>query len=132
MPGIAHLSLGLASLAAIPLPQSPPIDEARRTVVLQRAAIPGTSLQMGLGRAVFPPNAAKPRHKASGPETCYVLRGEIRLEIAGVPPRLFRAGETFTIPANAVHSTRAGPAGATVIAAWVWSPGEPFNTPAAQ
>ncbi|CAG4915010.1 cupin domain-containing protein [Paraburkholderia saeva] len=103
--------------------------EVKETVVLQRVAVPQTDREMGMGIAEFPPNATKPRHKATGPEVCYVLEGEVSVQIAGQQTTVFRAGETFTLPANVVHVTTAGPAGAKILAAWVHIPGKPFNVP---
>ena len=91
---------------------------ARETVVLQRVSVPGTDREMGMGIADFPPNTAKPRQKATGPETCYVLEGEVTVEIEGQEKRVFHAGETFQFPAMVVHQTIAGPAGARVLATW--------------
>ena len=111
-------------------PKVPKAPDAGETVVLQRVPVPDTNHEMGMGVSEFPPNAAKPRHKASGPELCYVLEGEITVRIDGKPPKVFRAGDTFQLPANVVHVTTAGPAGAKVVAAWVHTPGKPFNLPA--
>lgn len=86
---------------------------------------------MGMGIAEFPPNAAKPLHKATGPEVCYVLQGEVTVQIEGQPAKIFHEGETFQLPANVVHVTTAGPAGAKVVATWVYVPGKQFNIPVA-
>ncbi|WP_109482796.1 cupin domain-containing protein [Paraburkholderia sp. C35] len=104
--------------------------EAQETAVLQRAAVSGTDRELGMGIAEFPPNAAKPRHKATGPELCYVLAGEVIVQIEGKPAHRYRAGESFALPANAVHVTTAGASGAKVLASWVHTPGKPFNVPA--
>lgn len=101
---------------------------AKDTVVLQRVPVPGTDQEMGMGIAEFPPNAAKPRHKAAGPEVAYVLEGEVTVQVDGQPPIHVHAGESFRMPANVVHVTTAGPAGAKVLATWAWIPGKPFNT----
>lgn len=121
----AHLCLS-ATFAA----DKPPA--ARETRIIERVAIPGTDRQMGMGIAEFPPNAAKPRHKAVGPEVCYVLEGEIFLEADGKPTQHIRAGGSFQIPANVVHVTRAGPSGAKVLATWAGVPGKTFNIPVPQ
>lgn len=121
LPILAALSCSQPALAAGKAP------DAKDTVVLQRVAVPGTGHEMGMGIAEFPPNAAKPRHKASGPEACYVLEGEVTVRLEGEPPRVFHAGETFQLPAGVVHVTTAGPAGAKVLASWVRVPGKPFN-----
>jgi quercetin dioxygenase-like cupin family protein len=57
---------------------------AKDTVVLQRVPVPGTDREMGMGMAEIPPNASKPRHKATGPEVAYVLEGEVTVQVDGV------------------------------------------------
>ncbi|HEX4021425.1 MAG TPA: cupin domain-containing protein [Acidobacteriaceae bacterium] len=130
-----YCCLPLLLLAALLSAQSAeaaqPAPAAKDTVVLQRVPIPGTGREMGMGIAEFPPNAAKPLHKATGPEVCYVLQGEVTVQIEGQPAKIFHEGETFQLPANVVHVTTAGPAGAKVVATWVYVPGKQFNIPVA-
>jgi len=104
--------------------------EAKETIVLQRAPVVQTDRELGMGIAEFPPNASKPRHKATGPELCYVLEGEVTVQIDGQAVHVYRAGESFALPASVVHVTKAGPSGAKVLASWVHTPGKPFNVPA--
>ena len=101
---------------------------AKDTVVCKESGT-GTGWQMGMGIAEFPPNSAKPRQQAAGPEVCYVREGEVMVQIAGQPTRTFHAGETFQLPANVVHVTTAGPVGAVVVATWAHMPGKQFNIP---
>jgi quercetin dioxygenase-like cupin family protein len=103
------------------------LPDAKETVVFQRVPVPGTDREMGMGIAEFPPNAAKPKHKASGPEVAYVLEGEITVQVEGRPAQIVHAGESYRMPANVVHVTTAGPAGGKVLATWAWVPGKPFN-----
>ncbi|MFM0553394.1 cupin domain-containing protein [Paraburkholderia sediminicola] len=105
--------------------EKPP--DAKETVVLQRVPVPGTDHEMGMGIAEFPPNAAKPKHKATGPEVAYVLEDEVTVQVEGRPSQVVHAGESYRMPANVVHVTTAGPAGAKVLATWAWVPGKPFN-----
>jgi len=100
---------------------------AKETQVLQRIRVQGSDREMGMGIAEFPPNAEKPRHRAIGPEVCYVLEGEIIVMIDGKPTKVVHAGESYQLAATDLHTTRAGPAGAKTIAAWVTVPGKPFN-----
>lgn len=120
----------LAAIMAVPsLDAAAKAPSAKDTVVLQRVPVPGTDREMGMGIAEFPPHATKPRHKATGPEVVYVLEGELTVQIDGQPPRRIHAGESFQMPAYAVHTTTAGPAGAKAVATWVWVPGQRFNIP---
>jgi len=106
--------------------------DSKETVVLQRVAIPGTNREMGLGIAEFASNAEKPRHKATGPEVSYVLDGELIVEVDGKPAQHIRAGGSYQMPEDVVHVTRAGPAGAKVVATWAHVPGKTFNIPVPQ
>lgn len=118
----------VVAVMAVPLAHATSAAPAAKdTVVLQRVPVPGTDREMGMGIAEFPPNAAKPRHKATGPEVFYVLEGEVTVQIEGQPAHVVHAGESVQLPANVVHVTTAGPAGAKVVATWVWVPGKPFN-----
>jgi quercetin dioxygenase-like cupin family protein len=103
------------------------VPGAKQTRVLERVDVNGTNREMGMGVSEFPPDAEKPRHMATGPEVCYAARGEIILRVQGQLMKMIRAGGSFQIAANAIHVTKAGPAGATVIATWVSTPGKPFN-----
>jgi quercetin dioxygenase-like cupin family protein len=126
----AHPYLSLSLLALAAMPSAYAVEHAplaKDTVVLQRAAVPGTDRQLGLGIAEFPPNTAKPRHQATGPEVCYVLEGEVTVEAENGASKVYRAGESFQIPAHVVHRTSAGPTGAKVLASWVHTPGRTFN-----
>jgi len=100
---------------------------SKQTEVLQRISVQGTALQMGMGIADFPPNAEKPRHKAIGPELAYVLEGELIVLIEGEPPIVLHAGGSYQLAPNVIHITKAGPAGAKVLATWVTMPGKQFN-----
>jgi len=122
------LLLVSAVFAAVPqiwAAEKPPA--AKETLVIQRVPIPGTDREMGMGIAEFPPNSAKPRQKATGPEVVYVLAGELTVQVEGQPAKVVHAGESWRMPANVVHMTTAGPAGAKVVATWVWVPGRQFN-----
>jgi|HubBroStandDraft_5_1064220.scaffolds.fasta_scaffold119920_2 quercetin dioxygenase-like cupin family protein len=123
-------ALALISVQSVQAADSAPV--AKETVVLQRVPVPGTDREMGMGIAEFPPNASKPRHKATGPEVAYVLEGEVTVQVDGQPTQVVRAGESYRMPAGVVHVTSAGPAGAKVLATWAWVPGKPFNVRVAE
>ncbi|MFM0300469.1 cupin domain-containing protein [Paraburkholderia sediminicola] len=128
MKSARYLPLILSALVCVqPVEAADNALAAKDTVVLQRVTIPGTDREMGMGIAEFPPNASKPRHKATGPEVAYVLEGEVTVQVNGQPTRIVHAGESYRMPADVIHVTTAGPAGAKVIATWAWVPGKPFN-----
>jgi quercetin dioxygenase-like cupin family protein len=122
---LALVAAALLGLQSVEAAEKGPAT--KDTVVLQRVPVQGTDREMGMGIAEFPPNAAKPRHKATGPELAYVLEGEVTVAVDGQPSRIVHAGESYRMPANVVHVTTAGPAGAKVLASWAWNPGKPFN-----
>ena len=80
---------------------------AKETQVLERVSVNGTNREMGMGVSEFPPGAEKPRHMATGPEVCYVTRGEIILQVEGRTVKVIRAGGSFQIPANATMASAA-------------------------
>ena len=125
-----YVAVLLCAVACVSSAAGGVAPEARETVVLQRVPVPQTDREMGMGIAEFAPYAAKGRHKASGPEVCYVLEGEVTVRIDGQAAKVFHTGESFQLPAGVVHLTTAGPRGAKVLAAWVHTPGVPFNLPA--
>jgi quercetin dioxygenase-like cupin family protein len=58
------------------------------------------------GLAELPPGAAAGRHTHPGIETGYVLEGELNLEIDGQPAKLLKPGDSYQIPAGAVHDAK--------------------------
>ena len=116
-----------AVAAAHPVMVSASPVAAKETQVLQRIRLEGTDRELGMGIAEFPPNAEKPRHMATGPELAYVLEGELIIQVDGEPVKVLHAGGSYQLAANVVHVTKAGPAGAKVIASWVHVPGKAFN-----
>ena len=129
MTGHRYIVVVVAAVASMHAFAGDKAPAAKDTIVLQRVSVAGTDREMGMGISEFPPNASKPRHKATGPELAYVLEGEVTILADGAPERIVHAGESWTMPANVAHVTTAGPAGAKVVAAWAWVPGKPFNVP---
>jgi quercetin dioxygenase-like cupin family protein len=85
--------------------------------------------EIAMGVAEFPPKAATPRQKATGPETCYVLEGEVTVNIKGQPTRHFRKGNNLALHANVVHIPAAGTHRAKFLAMRVHVPGKQFYIP---
>lgn len=89
------------------------------TQVLQRVTLPGTPYEVGMGLGEMAPNTMKNRRLQSGPEMVYVLKGELILTLEKQPAIVIKKGESFQIPAGAIHETKAGLHGAKFLATWV-------------
>jgi quercetin dioxygenase-like cupin family protein len=97
---------------------------------LQKFDVPGTAYETVIGIAEITANSTIGRHTHPGPESGYMLEGEMVLMIDGQPDRTLRAGDSYQIPGGAVHDGRSGPKGAKVIATYVVEKGKPLATPA--
>jgi quercetin dioxygenase-like cupin family protein len=96
---------------------------------LQKFDVPGTSYETVIGIAEIGPNAPIGKHTHFGPESGYMLEGEITLLIEGQPPKVVKAGESYMIPAGVPHDGKSGPNGGKVIATYVVEKGKPLATP---
>lgn len=122
---IASLGLAQAQQAS-----APATAQALKRTPLQRFDVPGTGYETIIGTVEAPPNASIGRHSHHGVESGYVLEGEMALIVDGQPERILKPGESYQIPAGAIHDGRSGPRGAKVIATYVVEKGKPFATPA--
>ncbi len=114
--------------AASQAPVAPPAGIKR--TILQRSDI-GNNMELVLGLAEIAPGGATGRHTHFGTETGMVIEGSSSLEIAGEPPRLLKAGDSYLIAAGKVHDAKTvGDAPVKVLATYVVEKGKPFATPA--
>ena len=82
-------------------------------------------------RAEFQPGAASGRHTHPGEEIAYVLEGQLEVTIDGKPKIAVKAGETFFIPAGAVHEGKnVGSTVAKVLGTYIVDKDKPLSTPA--
>ena len=82
-------------------------------------------------RAEFQPGVASGRHTHPGEEIAYVLEGQLEVTIEGKPVLVAKVGETFFIPAGAVHEGKnIGSTVAKVLGTYVVDTGKPLATPA--
>ena len=69
-------------------------------------------------------------HTHPGIEKSYLLEGQGTLKIAGQPDRAIKAGDSFAIPAKAVHSlVNTGRSAITIITTYVLEKDKPLATP---
>lgn len=125
---LAALSCTTPATAQSPAPVTS--AQAIKRIPLQRFDVPGTTYETVIGIAEIAPNVFIGRHTHPGPESGYVLEGSFELLIAGEPPRLLKAGDSYKVSPRAVHDARTGPNGAKVIATYVVEKGQPLAAPA--
>jgi quercetin dioxygenase-like cupin family protein len=80
--------------------------------------------------AEVPAGGAAGRHTHPGAETGYVLEGELELVIDGKPSQKIKAGESYQVPAGAVHDAKAGDKPFKVLAIYVVDKTKPLAEPA--
>jgi quercetin dioxygenase-like cupin family protein len=97
---------------------------------LQKFDVPGTGYETVIGIAEIVPNVNIGRHTHPGPESGYMLEGEMVLLVDGQPEKTVRVGESYQVPSGAVHDARTGAQGAKVIATYVVEKGKPLALPA--
>ena len=118
----ATLALTVTALAQAPAP-------IKRTP-LQKFDVPGTNYETVIGIAEIIPNVNIGKHTHPGPESGYMLEGEMTLLVQGQPDKPLKAGDSYVVPPGAVHDAKTGAAGAKVIATYVVEKGKPLASPA--
>lgn len=122
--------LALAATGLAHAQQAPSAAPAIKRTLLQKFDVPGTSYETVIAIAEVGANTNIGRHSHFGPESGYMLEGEISLLIDGQAPKTIKAGESYQIPAGAIHDGKSGPQGGKVIATYVIEKGKPLATPA--
>lgn len=89
---------------SVALAESPPVGLRRTDLQRHDLSIAGReALQT---RVDFAPGAVAPWHSHPGEELIYVPEGALEFQIQGLEPVTLRTGETYFIPAGAVHTAR--------------------------
>jgi quercetin dioxygenase-like cupin family protein len=126
----ALVSLTASSLVAgQPAPAGAPPSPIKRTI-LQKVDVPTANYETITGIAEISPNVNIGRHTHFGPETGYVMDGELVLLVDGKPAQALKTGDSYQIPPGAPHDARSGEKGAKVLAVYVVEKGKPLATPA--
>jgi quercetin dioxygenase-like cupin family protein len=106
--------------------QPPPV---KRTI-LQKAEVPGANLEMIYATVEIAPGFKAGRHSHPGLVMAQVLEGEFWFHVDGEAERVFRAGESLTVPSGQIHNEGAGPQGVKLSAVYVLEKGKPLAIPA--
>jgi len=129
--GAVLATLAMAGAAgAQQLPAATQQSATIKRTPLQKFDVPGTKYETVIGIAEIAPNVNIGRHTHPGPESGYMLEGEMVLFVDGQPEKTIRVGESYQVSASAIHDARTGPQGAKVIATYVVEKGKPLASPA--
>src|SRR5215469_13193891 len=71
---------------------TPPLAPIKRTL-LQKVDVPGANYETVTGIAELMPSVNVGRHTHPGPETGYVLEGELTLLVEGKPAQVLKSGD---------------------------------------
>src|ERR1044071_8381541 len=121
------LSAGYASAQQQPAPVQP--SPVKRTI-LQRADVPGTNLEMIYANLEIAPGFKAGRHSHPGVVMAQVTEGEFWLAPDGQPEKVFKAGESLTVPDRAIHNEGATDKGVKLSVVYVVEKGKPLAAPA--
>ena len=76
------------------------------------------------------PGATAPRHRHTGEEIIYVLKGAWVYELEGQPPKTVKAGDVLFVPYGVVHSARnIGTETGEELATYIVEKGKPLVVP---
>ena len=126
----ALVAISIVGTAASQPPAMTQQTQTIKRTPLQKFDVPGTAYETVIGIAEITPNVTIGRHTHPGPESGYMLEGEMVLMIDGQPEKTVRTGDSYQVPPGAVHDARTGPKGAKVIATYVVEKGKPLASPA--
>ena len=122
--------LGSAPVQAQQLPAAANQTANIKRTPLQKFDVPGTNYETVIGMAEIVPNVNIGKHTHPGPESGFMLEGDMTVLVDGQAPLVVKAGESYKIPPGAVHDAQTGAQGAKVLATYVVEKGKPLASPA--
>jgi quercetin dioxygenase-like cupin family protein len=119
--------MGALMLAGVLLAQAPGIT--RTIVARQDISVPGREGVVAM--AEIAPGGTAGWHTHPGDKMSYVMEGDFELMIAGKPPKQYKPGEGFVIPAGTVHNARNfGKGPARIVGVYAVDKDKPLASPA--
>ena len=126
--------LGLLGATGLLHAQPPPAAANQTANIkrtpLQKFDVPGTNFETVIGMAEIVPNVLIGKHTHPGPESGFMLEGDMTLLVEGQPPLVVKTGESYKVPPGAAHDAKSGEKGAKVLATYVVEKGKPLASPA--
>ena len=126
----ALVAISIVGTAASQPPAMTQQTQTIKRTPLQKFDVPGTNYETVIGMAEIVPNVNIGKHTHPGPESGYMLDGDMTLLVDGQPPLVVKTGDSYKIAPGAVHDAKTGDKGAKVIATYVVEKGKPLATPA--
>ncbi len=125
----AVVTLGIVgSLNAQQQTTPPPVPAIKRTP-LQKVDVPGSNYEVVFGMADIVADVRAGRHFHPGPVLVYVMDGEFTMVPDGEQQKTYKAGESFQIPASAIHNEGTGGNSAKIMVVYVVEKGKPLVQP---
>jgi quercetin dioxygenase-like cupin family protein len=127
----ALAAVGAPSLAAAQQPAgtATPMAPIKRTI-LQRADVPGTSLEIIYATVEISASFKAGRHTHPGVVMAQIVEGDFWLQLDGQPEQVLRAGESLTLPDRVVHNEGTTDKPVKLNAVYVVEKGKPLVSPA--
>jgi quercetin dioxygenase-like cupin family protein len=101
-----------------------------KRTILSRTDGPAAGYETIEARIEIPADSHIARHTHFGVETSYVLEGSVMLDVQGVGPKTYVAGDGFQVPTGVPHGGKCGDKPATLVGVYVVEKGKPLATPA--
>ena len=97
--------------------------------ILSRTDGPAPGFETIEAKVEIPAGALIGRHTHFGVETSYVLDGSVMLDVEGVGPKTFAAGQGFQVATGVPHGGQNGEKPTSLMAVYVVEKGKPLATP---
>ena len=123
------ISGALAPLCVTTAAAGSPQDKVEQIASYPLANVPGK--RVTIVRVSYGPGGFSAAHRHSGSVTAYITKGEIRSQLAGGPPEIFKVGQSFFEPPGSTHLVSANASAtepAELIAVFVADEGAQLTT----
>ncbi len=127
---VLALALIVPVLAPLSAQQAPIQPSPVKRTILQRSDVPGTNLEMIYAAVEIAPGFKAGRHFDPGVVMAQVTEGEFWFAPDGQPEKVYKAGESLTVPDRAIHNEGATDKGVKLSAVYVLEKGKPLASPA--
>ncbi|MDE3176743.1 MAG: cupin domain-containing protein [Pseudomonadota bacterium] len=101
----------------------------KRTII-SRTDGPAAGYETIEAKVEIPAGSVIARHIHFGIETSYLVEGSIELDVQGVGPKTYAAGQGFQVPTATPHGGKGGDKPTVLIGVFVVEKGKPLATPA--